>query len=125
VDFRSGQSRVRRRISERQDGESLYLISYVGLTAHWASEGKVVSSDSDEPSKHKKKKKHKVPGGMLGEEEEQKPAWKRPKKSKIRVEHKTYEEIVQDAGMGTAAAGVGQIIDATGAVVCLFPFFVL
>ncbi|QRV88943.1 Tuftelin-interacting protein 11 [Ceratobasidium sp. AG-Ba] len=78
-------------------------------------EGKVVSSDSDEPSGKKKKKKSKLPPGVTLDEEEQKPAWKRPKKSKIRVEHKTYEEIVQDAGID-ATAGVGQIIDATGAV---------
>lgn len=53
---------------------------------------------------------------MPGEEAER-PAWKRPKKSKVRVEHKTYEEIVQDAGLDTSIAGIGQIIDATGAVV--------
>lgn len=81
-------------------------------------EGKVVSSDSDEPS-GKKKKKPKAPGARPGEEAER-PAWKRPKKSKVRVEHKTYEEIVQDAGLDTSAAGMGQIIDATGAVVCFF-----
>ncbi|KAG8717170.1 hypothetical protein FRC08_008049 [Ceratobasidium sp. 394] len=77
-------------------------------------EGKAVSSDSDEHGKQKKKKKSKLPGATL-DEGEQTPAWKRPKKSKVRVEHKTYEEIVQDAGMD-AAAGIGQIIDATGAV---------
>ncbi|QRW17181.1 Tuftelin-interacting protein 11 [Rhizoctonia solani] len=78
-------------------------------------EGKAVSSDEDEPSMGKKKKS-KAKFGDDHREGAEKPAWKRPKKSKIRVEHKTYEEIVRDAGVDTATAGVGQIIDATGAV---------
>ncbi|KAJ1306897.1 hypothetical protein OPQ81_007881 [Rhizoctonia solani] len=78
-------------------------------------EGKVVSSDEDEPSTGKKKKA-KAKFGEGHREGAEKPAWKRPKKSKIRVEHKTYEEIVRDAGIDTTAVGVGQIIDATGAV---------
>jgi tuftelin-interacting protein 11 len=44
--------------------------------------------------------------------------WKKKSKSKkVVVEHKTYEQIVQEAGLDTSAhqAGIGPIIDATGA----------
>jgi hypothetical protein len=33
------------------------------------------------------------------------------------VEHKTYEQIVAEAGQDAAPAGIGMIIDATGATV--------
>ncbi|RPD53373.1 TFP11-domain-containing protein [Lentinus tigrinus ALCF2SS1-7] len=41
-------------------------------------------------------------------------AWKKPKKTKTRVEHKTYEEIISEAGQDVPQASVGPIIDATG-----------
>lgn len=71
--------------------------------------GEVVSDDED-PRTRKLMKK--------AREQEQKKAdvWKR-KKVKTKVEHKTYEEILEEAGEEPPTAGLGQIIDATGATV--------
>ncbi|RDB23676.1 hypothetical protein Hypma_009153 [Hypsizygus marmoreus] len=71
--------------------------------------GEVVSDDEDVKAKKFRKK---------AKEQEQKRSdvWKRPKKVKTKLEHKTYEQIVAEAGQETSAAGIGQIIDATGAV---------
>lgn len=72
--------------------------------------GEVVSDD-DDPRTRKLMKK--------AREQEQKKAdvWKRPKKVKTKVEHKTYEEILEEAGEELPTARLGQIIDATGAIV--------
>ncbi|KAJ8514652.1 hypothetical protein ONZ45_g7826 [Pleurotus djamor] len=69
--------------------------------------GEAVSDDEDGRPKGKKKAA-KVKQDI----------WKKPKKSKVKIEHKTYEEILADAGQDTTSttAGIGQIIDATGAV---------
>ena len=50
---------------------------------------------------------------------ERSDAWKKPKKVKKKVEHKTYEQIVAEAGQEAPAPGIGPIIDATGATVRL------
>ncbi|KAH9000090.1 TFP11-domain-containing protein [Lactarius akahatsu] len=43
-------------------------------------------------------------------------AWKKPKRVKTKIEHKTYEQIVAEVGEDTAGpSGLGVIIDATGA----------
>jgi tuftelin-interacting protein 11 len=55
--------------------------------------------------------------GSRKQKEKRSDLWKRPKKLKTKVEHKTYEEIIADAGRETARSGIGQIIDATGATV--------
>ncbi|EGN92250.1 hypothetical protein SERLA73DRAFT_117569 [Serpula lacrymans var. lacrymans S7.3] len=66
--------------------------------------GEVVSDD--EEVKPRKKK---------GDQQQKKSdAWKRPKKVKVKVEHKTYEQIVAEAGEEPASSNIGQIIDATG-----------
>lgn len=77
--------------------------------------GKVVSDDEDEKER---KRARKTRG--IKDPEERAEVWrtKQTKKKKIVVEHKTYEEIVQAAGLepSTATAtGIGPIIDATGA----------
>lgn len=77
--------------------------------------GKVVSDDEDEKERKRGRKMRGVK-----DPEERAEAWrtKQTKKKKTVVEHKTYEEIVQAAGLepSTAtAAGIGPIIDATGA----------
>ncbi|KAF8347814.1 GC-rich sequence DNA-binding factor-like protein-domain-containing protein [Amanita rubescens] len=71
--------------------------------------GEVISDDED-PRTRKLMKK--------AREQEQKKAdvWKRPKKVKTKVEHKTYEEILAEAGEEPPTTGLGQIIDATGAI---------
>ena len=73
--------------------------------------GEVVSDD-DEKTKTSSKKVRK-------QEQNRSDAWKRPKKVKTKVEHKTYEEIIAEAGQEAPTAGLGQIIDATGAVVSM------
>lgn len=78
--------------------------------------GEVVSDDEDE--KKEKPKKARKPRGKP----EPKPSdtWRRARKAKhSKIEHKTYEEIIAEAGQETPATGLGQIIDATGATVCL------
>ncbi|KAI9510519.1 TFP11-domain-containing protein [Russula earlei] len=71
--------------------------------------GEVVSDDEDEERKKKTTK---------GKEKADKrsDAWKRPKKIKTKIEHKTYEQIVAEVGEDPAGpSGIGIIIDATGA----------
>ncbi|KAF8625289.1 hypothetical protein AX15_005462 [Amanita polypyramis BW_CC] len=71
--------------------------------------GEVVSDDEDVQTKKFMKK---------AREQEQKKSdvWKRSKKIKTKVEHKTYEQILAEAGEEPPATGLGQIIDATGAI---------
>ena len=73
--------------------------------------GEVVSDDEDEGRKKKATK---------GKEKENKRSdvWKKPKKIKTKIEHKTYEQIVAEVGEDAAGpSGLGVIIDATGATV--------
>ncbi len=51
-------------------------------------------------------------------EQKRSDVWKKSKKVKTKIEHKTYEQIIAETAQGSAAPGIGQIIDATGAVVC-------
>lgn len=75
--------------------------------------GEVVS-DEDEKPKKKGKGKSKDPTAVQAQREE---AWKKPKKTKLKVKHKTYEEIVAGAGEEAQPPRIGKIIDATGATV--------
>ncbi|KAF8817454.1 Sip1/TFIP11 interacting protein [Phlegmacium glaucopus] len=70
--------------------------------------GEAVSGDEDEKTKKFRRK-------AKEQAEKRSDVWKRPKKSKIKIEHKTYEQIIAEAEE-VAAPGIGQIIDATGAV---------
>ncbi|KAF9479587.1 TFP11-domain-containing protein [Pholiota conissans] len=71
--------------------------------------GEIVSDDEDEKvKKHRRKVKE--------QQDKRSYAWKRPKKVKSKTEHKTYEQILEEAGEAPAASGIGQIIDATGVV---------
>ncbi|KAI0738635.1 TFP11-domain-containing protein [Daedaleopsis nitida] len=72
--------------------------------------GEIVSDDEEE-SKGTARKARKAAKAHEARTE----AWKQPKKLKTRVQHKTYEEIVAEAGQDASQAGVGPIIDATGA----------
>lgn len=71
--------------------------------------GEVVSDDEAEIQPKKGRKPRDV-------QKERSDAWKKPKKIKKKIEHKTYEQIVAEAGQDTVS-GIGQIIDATGATV--------
>ena len=60
--------------------------------------------------------------------EKRSEAWKQPKKVKTRIEHKTYEQIVAEAGQEPSVPSVGPIIDATGRevsleIVQILPFY--
>jgi tuftelin-interacting protein 11 len=73
--------------------------------------GEVVSDVEDEERKKKVAK---------GKEKADKKsdAWKKPKKIRTKIEHKTYEQIVAEVGEDVAGPfGLGVIIDATGATV--------
>ncbi|EPQ56579.1 TFP11-domain-containing protein [Gloeophyllum trabeum ATCC 11539] len=70
--------------------------------------GEVVSDDEDEG----KAKKGRRAGRTVEDKSE---AWKKPRKTKRKVQHKTYEEILAEAGDEAPAPGIGPIIDATGA----------
>jgi tuftelin-interacting protein 11 len=75
--------------------------------------GEVVSDDEeDEKTKRMKRR-------VKEAEQKRSDVWKKPKKIKTKIEHKTYEQIIAEAGQEIPAAGVGRIIDATGAVVCI------
>ncbi|KAF8074956.1 GC-rich sequence DNA-binding factor-like protein-domain-containing protein [Lyophyllum atratum] len=71
--------------------------------------GEVVSDDEDAKTKKFRKK-------VKEQEQKRSDVWKRPKKVKTKLEHKTYEQILAEAGQETPVVGLGQIIDATGAV---------
>lgn len=74
--------------------------------------GEVLSDDEEEGVKKKAPKNRKADNTSN--------AWKKPKKVKTKVQHKTYEQIVAEVGEDTgASSGLGVIIDATGATVCL------
>ncbi|KAA1469025.1 TFP11-domain-containing protein [Dentipellis sp. KUC8613] len=71
--------------------------------------GEIVSDDEEEAPRRAGKAKEK------GKEQTRRSdVWKKPKKVKVRIEHKTYEQIVAEAGQA-GPSGVGIIIDATGA----------
>ncbi|KAF8637621.1 hypothetical protein AX17_002690 [Amanita inopinata Kibby_2008] len=71
--------------------------------------GEVISDDED-PQKRRLMKKAKE------QEQKKSDVWKRPKKGKTKLEHKTYEQILAEAGEELPPASLGQIIDATGAI---------
>ncbi|KAL1941290.1 hypothetical protein VTO73DRAFT_7502 [Trametes versicolor] len=68
-------------------------------------------SDDEEESKAAARKARKAAKAQAAKTD----AWKKPKRTKTRVEHKTYEEIIAEAGQEAPQASLGQIIDATGA----------
>ena len=71
--------------------------------------GEVISDDEDAKTKKMRRK-------VKEQEQKRSDVWKRPKKVKTKVEHKTYEQILAEAGDEAPTSGMGQIIDATGAV---------
>jgi tuftelin-interacting protein 11 len=89
-----------------------------------------IKVDEDEGGKGKKGKKS---GGLRkgtfgeegGEKKEKQESWRKSKKVNLKPVHKTYEELVAEAGEMGHAGGVGMIIDATGATVRPSSFFSL
>lgn len=72
--------------------------------------GETISDDEDEKTRSMKKR-------VKEAEKKRSEAWRRPKKAKTKIEHKTYDEILAEAGEEATVAGIGQIIDARGPVV--------
>lgn len=76
--------------------------------------GEIVSDSEDEEEERRKargrsgKGKGKAPGQK---QEQGEPSWKKSRKVKVKVEHKTYEQIVAEAS-DQAASGVGLVLDA-------------
>jgi tuftelin-interacting protein 11 len=75
--------------------------------------GEIVSDSEDEEAERKKGarrggkgKQGKQGGDAVGEQ-----SWKKQRKVKVKVEHKTYEQIVAEAS-DQAASGVGLVLDA-------------
>lgn len=78
-------------------------------------QGKVASDDEDDAKVVKGKGPKQSKKG-----DQRSDVWKRPKKVKTKIEHKTYEQIVAEAGEEPVQSSLGQIIDATGATVSAF-----
>ena len=77
--------------------------------------GEIVSDDEEEVRPGRKKKP--------SEQDKRSDAWKKPKRTRTKVEHKTYEQIVAEAGQEPVSSGIGQIIDATGRTVSSARFY--
>ncbi|WVF65686.1 hypothetical protein IAT40_000417 [Kwoniella sp. CBS 6097] len=75
--------------------------------------GHTFSDDEDE--KPKKGHKGRALKGPKEPKDEDDQGWKKQKKVKVKVEHKTYEQLLAEAGDTTVAgAGVGLVLDARG-----------
>ena len=74
--------------------------------------GEVLDASSDEEREKRRKKKEKKKEATPGKGA--KAEWKREKKVKVKVEHKTYDELVAEAAAGGAAGatGIGLVLDA-------------
>lgn len=77
--------------------------------------GEKFSSDEDDERKKRKSKNRGTGGGAIPDNTKGESAsWKKQRKVKVKVEHKTYEQLIAEAGEeGTSAnAGVGLVLDA-------------
>ena len=77
--------------------------------------GEKFSDDEEEEERAKRRGKGKKAGPGPSGQQRQEPkedSWKKQKKVKVRVEHKTYEQLVAEAADG--APGVGLVLDARG-----------
>ena len=75
--------------------------------------GEIVSDSEDEEAERKKGARRGGKGkqGKQGGEAAGEQSWKKQRKVKVKVEHKTYEQIVAEAS-DQAASGVGLVLDA-------------
>jgi tuftelin-interacting protein 11 len=72
--------------------------------------GETISDEEDKPMRRGKKAHG---GSQRIPKSEAEQGWKRQKKVKVKVEHKTYEQLLAEAG-DAAAPGVGLVLDARG-----------
>ncbi|WVQ81525.1 hypothetical protein IAT38_003649 [Cryptococcus sp. DSM 104549] len=77
-------------------------------------EGRPVSDESEDEQPKKKGHKGKGPKAPKEKKEPQEQGWKKQKKVKVKVEHKTYEQLLAEAGDAAAGTGVGLVLDARG-----------
>ncbi|KAI5454841.1 hypothetical protein NCC49_002123 [Naganishia albida] len=76
--------------------------------------GEVVSSDEEERGKRNRRAKGKAEGKPVEDRTKGDGAsWKKQKRVKLKVEHKTYEQLIAEAGEGVAQ-DTGLVLDARG-----------
>ena len=73
--------------------------------------GEIFSDDEDEEPKRRGRKGPQAGPSRASPEPDQ--SWKKQRKVKVKVEHKTYEQLVAEVG-ATASAGIGLVLDARG-----------
>jgi tuftelin-interacting protein 11 len=71
--------------------------------------GEIVSEDEEEIQKRDKRGRQRATKEPKGQEQ----SWRKQKKVKVKVQHKTYEQLVAEAG-DSSAAGIGLVLDARG-----------
>ncbi len=74
--------------------------------------GELVSDEEDTEAHGKDKGRAKAHG-----EQDRSVAWKKSKKTKAKVKHMTYEQIIAESDDLVPKSSLGMIIDATGATV--------
>lgn len=80
-------------------------------------QGVTFSDDEDDEAPRRRRHREKGPK-MHKEKNEEDQGWKRQKKVKVKVQHKTYEQLLAEAGDAVPAAGIGLVLDARGGEVC-------
>lgn len=78
-----------------------------------------VTFSDDEDDEVPRRRKHREKGPKVHKEKsEEDQGWRRQKKVKVKVQHKTYEQLLAEAGDAVPAAGIGLVLDARGGEVC-------
>lgn len=80
-------------------------------------QGVTFSDDEDEEAPRRRRHREKGPK-VHKEKSEEDQGWKRQKKVKVKVQHKTYEQLLAEAGDAVSAPGIGLVLDARGGEVC-------
>lgn len=80
-------------------------------------QGVTFSDDEDDEAPRRRRHREKGPK-VHKEKNEEDQGWKRQKKVKVKVQHKTYEQLLAEAGDAVPAAGIGLVLDARGGEVC-------
>ncbi|KAK8843422.1 hypothetical protein IAR55_007079 [Kwoniella newhampshirensis] len=69
---------------------------------------------SDDEEDQPKRRGNKVRAKQPKDPKEEEQGWKKQKKVKVKVEHKSYEQLLAEAGDAAAGAGIGLVLDARG-----------
>nr|ODN90675.1 hypothetical protein L203_01786 [Cryptococcus depauperatus CBS 7841] len=74
-----------------------------------------ITMSDDEENKTHKRRAHKAKGlNLYKAKVEDNEGWKKQKKIKVKVEHKTYEQLLAEAGEVAPTASIGLVLDARG-----------